>query len=284
MTRARSVMDRRALFATGAAAALLAATGVSAASMAKPGGRLRLALSGAQRSDSWLQGSGLFMQVARQGLIFDTLTEIAADGTLRGELATDWQGSVDGRVWLFDLRDDAVFHDGRQMTAHDVAASLVLDGVVDVVGPHQIRIVFADPALDLPFVLSGPRHVIRPAYATDAGIGTGLYRLRRFTPGQQVLAERVTDHYKGSAAGWFDTVNLVSIPSDAVRAQALAEQLVDAADLADPGVLAGIEDIAFLPTLRDMTQAVSRRVAMPIKTGQLRPLDNLRAAERWWFA
>ncbi len=41
------------------------------------------------------QGDGLFMQVARQGLIFDTLTEIAADGTLRGELATAWQGSED---------------------------------------------------------------------------------------------------------------------------------------------------------------------------------------------
>ena len=26
------------------------------------------------------------MQVARQGLIFDTLTEIAADGTLRGDV------------------------------------------------------------------------------------------------------------------------------------------------------------------------------------------------------
>lgn len=94
----RSLMDRRALFASGAAAALLAATGVSAASMPKAGGRLRMALSGAARSDTWGQGEGLFMQVARQGLIFDTLTEIAADGTLRGELATAWQGSADGRV------------------------------------------------------------------------------------------------------------------------------------------------------------------------------------------
>ena len=179
----RSLMDRRALFASGAAAALLAATGVSAASMPKAGGRLRMALSGAARSDTWGQGGGLFMQVARQGLIFDTLTEIAADGTLRGELATAWQGSADGRVWLVDLRKDVLFHDQHPMTARDVVASLALDGVVEATGPHQLRITMDAPAMDLPFTLADPRHVIRAAHAMDDGIGTGLYRLRRFTPG-----------------------------------------------------------------------------------------------------
>lgn len=181
----RSLMDRRALFATGAAAALLAATGVSAASMPQRGGRLRMALSGAQRSDSWVQGDGLFMQVARQGLIFDTLTEVAADGTLRGELATGWQGSPDGRVWLFDLREDVVFHDGRPMTARDVAASLISPARIEATGVHQISVTLTDPAMDLPFTLSGPQHVIRPRHAVEDGIGTGLYRLRRFAPGSR---------------------------------------------------------------------------------------------------
>lgn len=280
----RSIMDRRALFATGAAAALLAATGVSAASMPKQGGRLRMALSGALRSDSWQTGDGLFMQVARQGLVFDTLTEIAADGTLRGELATAWQGSEDGCVWIFDLRRDVSFHDGRPMTSKDVVASLRLDGTVQALGPYQISITVDRPAMDLPFTLAAPDQVIRPRHAMQAGIGTGLYRLKRFTPGQQVLAERVMDHYKGTSAGWFDTVELVSIPSEAVRAQALAEYLVEAADMKDPNALNGFDDIAHLPSSRGMTHAVSRGVAMPVRTGQHRPLDNLRAAERWWFA
>ncbi|MEM6342089.1 MAG: peptide ABC transporter substrate-binding protein, partial [Pseudomonadota bacterium] len=82
-------LDRRALFASGAAAAVLAATGISAAP--KRGGRLRAALSGAARTDSWADpASGLFMRVAGQGILFDTLTEIAADGTLRSELARSW--------------------------------------------------------------------------------------------------------------------------------------------------------------------------------------------------
>ncbi|HCT34510.1 MAG TPA: peptide ABC transporter substrate-binding protein, partial [Sulfitobacter sp.] len=220
----------------------------------------------------------------RQGLIFDTLTEIAADGTLRGELATAWQGSADGRVWLVDLRKDVLFHDQRPMTARDVVASLALDGVVEATGPHQLRITMDAPAMDLPFTLADPRHVIRAAHAMDDGIGTGLYRLRRFTPGQQVLAERVADHYKGLSAGWFDTVELVSIPAQQVRAQAMAEYLVEAADLNDGEALQSYDDIALLPHARGVTHAVSRSIAMPLRTGQHRPLDNLRAAERWWLA
>lgn len=126
--------------------------------------------------------------------------------------------------------------------------------------------------------------MIRAAHAMDDGIGTGLYRLRRFTPGQQVLAERVADHYKGRSAGWFDTVELVSIPAQQVRAQAMAEYLVEAADLNDGEALQSYDDIALLPHARGVTHAVSRSIAMPLRTGQHRPLDNLRAAERWWLA
>ena len=46
----RKPLDRRALFSSGAAAALLAAAGVSAGPLPQRGGKLRLALSGAARS------------------------------------------------------------------------------------------------------------------------------------------------------------------------------------------------------------------------------------------
>ena len=45
-------IDRRALFATGSVAALLAAAGVSAQAAPKRGGHLRVGLSGGNRSES----------------------------------------------------------------------------------------------------------------------------------------------------------------------------------------------------------------------------------------
>ncbi|MFC6582407.1 ABC transporter substrate-binding protein [Sulfitobacter aestuariivivens] len=275
-------MDRRALFASAAAATLLAATGVSAAGFPKSGGRLRMALSGADRSDTWGCGDGLFMQVARQGLVFDTLTEISADGTLRGELATSWTPSEDARVWHFDLRRDATFHDGTLFTAADVVASAAgfAEGSVQAIGSHQVMFTLHTPDAALPMRLADPAFYISAAHAMGSGIGTGLYRVKHFAPGQQVLTKRVVDHYKGETAGWFDEVELVSIPAASVRAQALAEGLIDAADLKS------VENTDVIPTLyrHDTDTAFSTDLALPKQVGTARPLDNLRAAERWWFA
>ncbi|WP_299563108.1 ABC transporter substrate-binding protein [uncultured Sulfitobacter sp.] len=278
MTR-RPPIDRRALFASGAAAALLAAAGVSAGPLPQRGGKLRLAVSGALRSDSWQAGSGLFMQVARQGLVFETLTEVAADGTLRGELAANWTGSPDGRVWEFDLRKDAVFHDNAQFTSADVVQCLEMNAVITALDTHRVRFELAIPDASFPFKLSDPAHVIRPAHAPQSGIGTGLYRVVHFAPGQQLIAKRVPRHPKDGQAGWFDQVELASIPSEEVRAQALAEYLVDGADLADPSMLRTFDDI-----VTHQAHAVSRSIATPMVIGTQRPLDNLRAAQRWWAA
>ena len=91
-------IDRRVLFTSGAAAALLAATGVSAQTAPHRGGRLRAALSGAARSDHWGTVDGAFMQAAR-GAVFETLTEIAGDGTLRGDIAQSWETNDGGKTW-----------------------------------------------------------------------------------------------------------------------------------------------------------------------------------------
>ncbi|MGJ8557821.1 MAG: ABC transporter substrate-binding protein [Sulfitobacter geojensis] len=281
----RSLLDRRALFSSAAAAALLAATGVSAAGPTR-GGRLRMALSGALRDDTWSRGDGLFMKVARQGVVFDTLTEVAADGTLRGELATGWSSSPDARRWLFDLRQDVTFHDGKPFTAQDVVASAAsfAGGAVQAVGTYQVSFALDHGDPRLPMRLAQPSYFIRSAHAPDSGIGTGLYRVENFTPGRRLLATRVADHYKGESAGWFDEVELTSIPSEPVRGQALGEYLVDAVDLKAAGALAGLTDITFQPDHRHPAQAVSTDVIQPATISHLRPLDNLRAAERWWFA
>jgi peptide/nickel transport system substrate-binding protein len=286
MSRRTSLMDRRALFSSAAAAALLAATGVSAAGAPQRGGRLRMALSGAARSDSWTSGEGLFMQIARQGLVFDTLTEVAADGTLRPELATGWLASEDALVWTFDLRPDVRFHDGAALTAADVVKSLtgLLAGTVEAAGALRVTIALETPDTRLPLTLSQPEFIIRPAHDPMGGIGTGLYRVTSFVPGQRLLAQRVAAHFKDGSAGWFEQVELTSIPSQDVRAQALGEYLVDAVDLDDAGMLRGFADVAVMPDARHPTQAVSTDVMQPAQVSHLRPLDNLRAAERWWFA
>lgn len=294
----RIQIDRRALFASGAAAALLAATGVSAQSIPQRGGRLRAALSGASRAHFFdgRQDHGLFMQVAMAGTVFDTLTEVAADGTLRDELSVEWQGSADAKSWLLTLRQGVTFHDGQSFGPQDVISSFelhrdsVLSDVKQVmaVGPHKLRVELSVGDPDFPYRLSDPRLVIYPsnntALAMQQGIGTGLYRVHKFQPGRQLLARRVERHYKDGLAGWFDEVELVALSSDAVRAEALRDHYVDVADLTHIEDLKDAEHITALPKGDFMNTAVDKCIALPGQIGTRWPLDNLRAAERWWFA
>ena len=285
MTTRNSLLDRRALFTTGAAAALLAATGAGAGEPPRRGGRLRLALSGATREDSWVKGDGLFMQVARQGLVFDTLTEVAGNGILKGELATGWQANDNARRWHFDLRPNVRFHDGSSLTARDVVASLQAELRAEIVAESalRVRVTLDHPNPDLPLLLSEPQFVIRPAHALEDGIGTGLYRLKRFSAGRQVLAERVETHYKDGTAGWFDAVELVSIPARDVRVQALAEKLVDAVDLPARQRFRDRVDVAVQAHAAGGVNALSGGLRQPPTPGRQRAMDNLRAPERWWF-
>jgi peptide/nickel transport system substrate-binding protein len=54
------------------------------------------------------------------GLLFSGLVEIDENAEPVPELATDWEIQEDGRVYVFNLRDDVVFHDGMPLTAGDV--------------------------------------------------------------------------------------------------------------------------------------------------------------------
>ena len=275
-------LDRRALFASGAAAALLAATGLSAAPIR--GGHLRAALSGATFGDRWDSAeAGLFMQAARLS-VFETLTEIAPDGTLRGGLATAWSVENDGLDWTFDIREGVSFHDSRPLKMEDIVQSLVGLGDIQAQGDRWLHIHLDQQDMALPFKLSDARHAIQPSNPerAAAGIGSGLYRAIDFEPGRRFSAERVQTHWKDGSAGWFDRIEFAHVSEVDVRLDALARGLVDVADVPNGEDLGA--DFRRMPNPRDTWQIANSAVAIPAVVGTAAPLDNLRFAERWWRA
>ena len=56
--------------------------------------------------------------------VFGGLVTIDPDLNIVADLAESWDISDDGRVYTFNLRPDAKFHDGKPVTAHDVQWSL----------------------------------------------------------------------------------------------------------------------------------------------------------------
>ena len=121
-----SQFSRRGLLKTGAAAGVIAATGLPAKAAAKRGGTLRLGLNGANTSDSFdgRTHSDAFMINMGHGTVFDCLTEVTAAGELIGELAESWEASADAKTWTFNLRKGVKFHNGKAFGADDVIESL----------------------------------------------------------------------------------------------------------------------------------------------------------------
>ncbi|MBS0123752.1 ABC transporter substrate-binding protein [Thetidibacter halocola] len=248
-------ISRRGLLTTGAAAGVLAASGLPLRAQAKKGGRLRAGLNGANTSDSWdgRTHSDLFMIASAQGAVFDSLTEIKADGTLVGELATDWEASSDAKTWTFNLRQGVTFHNGKPFGADDVLESLqmhVAEGaksaakpIVSAIsemkktGDHQVQFTLEAGNADFPYLLSDYHILMYPAgqieEAIAKGIGTGLYQVQAFEPGVRMVATRFPNHYKGEEAGWFDEIEYIAINDSTARMNALLTGQVDAINRID---------------------------------------------------
>ena len=282
-------IDRRLLFTSGAAAALLAATGVSAQAAPRRGGRLRAALSGASRTDHWGVSEGMFMQAAR-GAVYETLTEISGDGTLRGDIAQSWETADGGRTWAFDLNTSVTFHDGINLEADDVVALFERLGQLDVSrvetqGLNRIIVTLNAANQSLPYQMADPAFAVLPRQAERqaAGIGTGLYQVQKFQAGQHFIGARVAAHRKDALAGWFDHIELTATSSDQIRAEALRKGMIDVADIQALDAYSDPVEYQLLPSAHKTQQIARRTVGVPNAIGTAWALDNTRMATRWWM-
>jgi len=213
------------------------------------GGKLTAGLGGANTSDSWdaRTHSDIFMIASAQGAVFDSLTEVAADGSLVGELAENWEASADAITWTFNLRQGVTFHNGKSFGADDVIASLqmhlgeesksaakpIVEAITEMnkITEHQVQFVLASGNADFPYLMSDYHILMYPAgqieEAIAQGIGTGLYQVTSFDPGVRMTASRYADHYKGDSAGFFDDIEYIAINDNTARMNALMTGQVD---------------------------------------------------------
>lgn len=201
------------------------------------GGHLILGIDNASSSDR-LDPAYYFEQymyhIGRQ--LFNTLTELNDDGTLAPGLAEEWDTS-DATNWVFKLREDVTFHNGKSLTADDVVYSLnhhraedspsavkgYMEQITEIAarGSHEVVITLSAPNMDLPSLLGEVNFAITPADADfDAGIGTGPFVLERFEPGVRTLVKRNENYWKSDRA-FVDSVETRAFNDSSARVAAL---------------------------------------------------------------
>lgn len=193
---------------------------------------------------------------------FEPLITIDGDGEVQPVLAEDFEVSEDGLEVTFTLRQGVLFHDGSEMDAADVVASLEAwiersgagqtffseaevhspeDGVVTVVMPEAMYIaveLLADQS-QLPVVM--PAEVLEdaPAEGVEEYIGTGPYEMVEWRTDQYIQLERFEDYHSpegetngtaGERSPYFDTIYYHIVTDPSTRVSGLQSGEYDAAN------------------------------------------------------
>lgn len=251
--QAAGKMNRRTFVggvsALGLSMGVLAASGKALAGVPKSGGRLRVGVTGAHTTDTLDPATfeDAFTQLAGLGCIYNCLTEIDGSGNLIPELAESWESSGDAKTWVFHLRRDVEFHNGKTLDANDVIASInhhraedsksaarpLVASIETVRADGRQTVVFelSEGSADFPYLLSDYHLAILPADGDRladprSGIGTGGYKISAFEPGIRMLTVRNPNYWKTGRAH-FDEVEIIGINDTTARTNALITEAVD---------------------------------------------------------
>ncbi|MGW8989725.1 ABC transporter substrate-binding protein [Streptomyces zhihengii] len=223
-------LGRRGFLAAGGAAGLgaLALAGCAGTPPNAPGkgdgaprrgGRLRAAFAGGgagETLDPHL--ANLFADVARAKALYDKLADYGPDLSARPRLAASWEPDAGLTRWQVTLRE-AVFHDGRPVTAQDVLHSYrrITDPkkafraraslepldlrASRALGPRTLEFVLRRPTAEFPNVLAAFGAYIVPEGAADfdrAPVGSGPFRFVSFAPGRSTVLARNDAYWDGA--------------------------------------------------------------------------------------
>jgi len=179
-------------------------------------------------------------------LIFSSLVKRTPDFTVEPDLAIRWE-VPDPTTYIFHLRDDAVFHDGRKVTARDVVYTFrtLLDGSVrttkrgtfrpveSVDAPDEHTVVFKLKEPFAPFLWNLTRGGVgivpegSPPNVAQNPVGSGEFKFVRYIPDGEVVLAR-NDSYYGNKPH-ISTAVFRIVPEAVVRALELRKGSVDIA-------------------------------------------------------
>ena len=132
-------------------------------------------------------------------LVFETLTDVDAQGHARPRLASTWRLDATKRTWIFRLRY-ANFHDGAPLSAADAVASLAKSNPnwkCTAVDRQTLSIETPSLITHLPELLALEKYAIVKRTAENPLVGSGPYRLNEWRPGERAMLSSNEDYWAG---------------------------------------------------------------------------------------
>jgi peptide/nickel transport system substrate-binding protein len=215
------------------------------------GGRIRVAGATAAITDT-LDPAKMSNQTdySRSTMVYNGLTALDGSLTPNPALAESFD-TKDAKTWVFKLRKDVKFHDGKPLTPADVVFSIMrhkdpataskakaLADQIDSVkasGANEVTVSLSAPNADLPVILGTFHFQIVKDGTTDfsTGIGTGPYKLKEFKPGVRSIVVRNEAYWKPGKP-YLDEIEFVGIGDEGARVNALLSGDLDLAGSVNP--------------------------------------------------
>ena len=208
-------------------------------------------------------------------LVYETLVEPKGDLTFEPLLAESWE-QPSPTTYIFRLRENAKFSNGRQVTADDVVKSLnrlrdpetgsfwaMQTGPVREIAaddPLTVRIELDRPYSPLLAALSSVNASIIPFAEFEAGevdvtkemVGSGPFMVQEHLQGESWTLAR-NPHYWRAGHPVVDEVKILVIPDDAARIAALRDGRVHIANFDSPDAPALLAGTANVTTVVQQT-------------------------------
>lgn len=162
---------------------------------------------------------------------------------LTGDLAASWEQAPDGLTYTFKLRD-AKWHDGKPVTAEDIAFSIermtkpqtgapgiMAAGLrpidrIETPDPKTVVLKLKEPSASLLATLAHLYLKMLPKHQPSGEVGSGAFRVKEHTPNVRWTLERNPDYYV-QGRPYLDSVEIHAIPTESEILNALQVGQID---------------------------------------------------------
>jgi len=249
-----------------AAASALVNSTISQANADEPkqGGYMRVAATGSHAGDT-LDPAKIVsgVDIMRAGLLYNRLVDYLPGQGLVNNLANGYESNNEATKWTIEIKDGVEFHNGKTMTAADVAysfnrhldpdggspANAYLGDVESIVADGDQHVVFnmSAPNADIPYLLSEYHFTVQPegadaeSYAAGEAVGTGPWQVKEFEPGIAAVFER-NPNYHRTGFPYIDEIETFGIPDNTSRVNALLAGEVEMITALDPQLVTQVSE------------------------------------------